>query len=143
MFIISKYIKNYGFKNFIKIFLLESIYIVKFFDFKNLNIKKFNTSEQFNRRKFYSKEKKYNEVGPSPYYALKFILSNLAIINNKNSVILDFGCGDYRVARFFFKSYYYGFDIDRKYLVYNKLKNAKIYNVDLRNIKKEKLFLIN
>ena len=139
MFIISKYIKNFGFKTLIKIFLLELIYIVKFIDLKNLNIKKFNTKEQFNTRKFYSKEKKYNEVGPSPYYALKFILSNLAIINNKNSVILDFGCGDYRVARFFFKSYYYGFDIHRKYLVYNKLKNAKIYNVDLRNIKKRKI----
>jgi hypothetical protein len=139
MFLISKYIKNYGFKNFIKIFLLELIYVVKFFDLKNLNVKKFNTTVQSKRRKFYFKEKKYNEVGPSSYYALKFILSNLAIINNENSVIFDFGCGDCRVARFFFKSYFYGFDIDRKYLVYNKLKNAKIYNVDLRNIKKRKI----
>ena len=52
---------------------------------------------------------------------------------------MDFGCADCRVARFFFKSYFYGFDIDRKYLVYKKLKNTKIYNVDLRNIKKRKI----
>ena len=62
MFLISKYIKNYGFKNFIKIFLLELIYVVKFFDLKNLNVKKFNTTVQSKRRKFYFKEKKYNEV---------------------------------------------------------------------------------
>jgi len=141
MFIISRYIKNYGYKNFIKIFLLELIYIVKFFDFKNLNIKKFNSSGQFNTKQFYFKgEKKYN-IGyfPITYYALKFILNNFEIINNENSVILDFGCADCRLAKFFFKSHYYGFDIDRKYLVYNKLKNAKIYNVDLRNIKKRKI----
>ena len=139
MFIISKYIKNYGFKTLIKIFLLELIYIVKFFDLKNLNIKKFTTDGQLVTKQFYSRGKKYSKVGPATYYALKFILSNFAIINNKNSIILDFGCADCRVARFFFKSYFYGFDIDRKYLVYNKLKNTKIYNVDLRNIKKRKI----
>ena len=37
------------------------------------------------------------------------------------------------------KIFKYSFDIHRKYLVYNKLKNAKIYNVDLRNIKKRKI----
>ena len=141
MFIISKYIKNYGFKNFIKIFLLELIYIVKFFDLKNLNMKKFNTTGQFNTKQFYFKGNKTYNVGyfPVTYYALKFILNNFEIINNENSIILDFGCADCRLAKFLFKSYYYGFDINRKYLVYNKLKNAKIYNVDLRNVKKRKI----
>jgi len=141
VFIISKYIKNYGFKNFVKIFLLELIYIVKFFDFKNLNIKKFNSSGKFNREQFYFKGKKKYNIGyfPVTYYALKFILNNFEIINNKNSIILDFGCADCRLAKFLFKSCYYGFDINRKYLVYNKLKNTKIYNVDLRNIKKRKI----
>jgi len=92
MFIISKYIKNYGFKNFIKIFLLELIYIVKFFDLKNLNMKKFNTTGQFNTKQFYFKGKKTYNVGyfPVTYYALKFILNNFEIINNENSIILDF-----------------------------------------------------
>ena len=85
MFIISKYIKNYGFKNFIKILLLELIYIVKFFDLKNLNIKKFNTTRQFNKKQFYFKGKKKYNVGYFPviYYSLKFILNNFEIINNK------------------------------------------------------------
>ena len=85
MFIISKYIKNYGFKNFVKIFLLELLYIVKFLDPKNLNIKKFNATGQFNTKQFYFKGKKKYNIGyfRATYYSLKFILNNLEIINNQ------------------------------------------------------------
>ena len=138
-----KTITSYGIINSIKIIFFEILGLIILRDIKSLSYSDKNSSSYLDSKKL----KKYNvPYIPTPYYFL-YLIKNFLITLNLNKInLIDIGCGYCRPAKYLstkFNITFAGVELDTNIsneIIKEKNKNFKIYNFDLRNIKKTSLF---
>lgn len=141
-----KTISSYGIVNSGKIFFFELTGLIFLRDLKSLSYDDDETSS-------YLETKKTDEYNvpyiPTPYYFLYLIKKMLFQLEIKKIRLIDIGCGYCRPAKYLAKKFELSFagielsqDIAKKVIDENNEK-FKIYNFNLRDIKKTKSFFEN
>lgn len=136
-------VANYGYFNFLKMCFWEAIYSLKnnyrtqlFYDelitSKYKEIKNLSGVRKKNIKSFNA------PYAPTPIFFLKIIKDQIKILNLKNYIFIDFGCGAGRTLMFFNKNFKkkIGIDFNINYLKF--IKTGKFYNFNLRNLDKIK-----
>ena len=138
-----KTINSYGIMNSIKIFIFELIGLIYLRDLQSLSYNDDSTSSYLDTKQ----TKKYDvPYIPTPYYFLYLIKKNLLKLSIKKINFIDIGCGYCRPAKYFdriFNIKFAGIELSKiiaKNVNNEKIKNFKIYNFNLRDIKKTNLF---
>tara|TARA_B110000003_G_C16574450_1_gene505613 strand:+ start:593 stop:1279 length:687 start_codon:yes stop_codon:yes gene_type:complete len=144
LFLFIKTISSYGIINSIKIIFFEILGLIILRDIKSLSYNDESSSSYLDSKKL----KRYNvPYIPTPYYFLYLIKNFLLTLNSNKINLIDIGCGYCRPAKYLSKKFYItfvGVELDRNIsneITKEKNKNFKIYNFNLRNIKKTSLFL--
>ena len=108
--------KKYNIIILFKIILYEIKYVVKTLDFPLIDLKQ--------------KNKKYHLSISLNFFFMKKIGE---LIKKKDSIFIDFGCGNNRVIKYLYNNqivkYVYGIEIKKKY-VYNLPKKKNFYSVN-------------
>jgi len=143
LFLFIQSINSYGIINSIKIIFFEIIGLIILRDLKSLSYSEANSSS-------YSDSKKLKEYNvpyiPTPYYFLYLIKNFLLTLNSDKINLIDIGCGYCRPAKYLskkFKITFTGVELDTNIsneIIREKNKNFKIYNFDLRNLRKTSFF---
>tara|TARA_B110000008_G_scaffold277827_1_gene320082 strand:+ start:484 stop:1164 length:681 start_codon:yes stop_codon:yes gene_type:complete len=138
-----KTVNSYGIINSTKIFFFELIGLIYLRDLQSLNYDDDDTSSYIDTKQ----TKKYNvPYIPTPYYFLYLIKKNLLKSSIKKINLIDIGCGYCRPAKYFDRKFnvkFAGIELSKtiaKDVSKKKIRNFKIYNFNLRNIKKTDLF---
>ena len=143
LFLFIKTITSYGIINSIKIIFFEIFGLIILRDVKSLSYNDENSSSYLDSKKL----KKYNvPYIPTPYYFLYLIKNFLKTFNSNKINLIDIGCGYCRPAKYLstkFNITFAGVELDTNIsneITKEKNKNFKIYNFDLRNVKKTSSF---
>lgn len=139
-------IKSYGVFNSIKIFFFEVCGLIYLWDLRSLTFDDEKSSPYIDSKK----SGQYNvPYIPTPYYFLYLIKKMLFQFEIKKIRLIDIGCGYCRPAKYLAKKFELSFagielsqDIAKKVIDENNEK-FKIYNFNLRDIKKTKSFFKN